>query len=279
MFTNIIQWNCEGVQSKFTAGDIHQLTRLTQTTVLAVQETKLHQSKTFKIKGFKSYLQSLEVGEGGTPHGGVAIFVKNFASSYRVDLRTNLQAVAVSVKIHRRVTVCSLYLPPGQAVELEQLQGLIDQLPKPFLLLGDFNAHHPMWYDPRPMDERGKCIVDLIARNDVALLDKNKMTSMWKVDKSFSHIDLSICSTELLSWFHWDVHDELLNSDHFPILIKSDIPHVEGGPEKWLLEKANWTAYHESTHSDKTLDEFESIDEAASFFEDHIKEAALKTTP
>ena len=284
MATNILQWNCEGIQSKFTFGDIHQLIKETKSVILCLQETKLPAEKVFKIKGFRSYLQNLEVGdrqvgERRTAHGGVGIFVKNFASSYRVDLQTDLQAVAVSVKVHKRITVCSLYLPPSKVVSRDQLQNLIDQLPKPFLLLGDFNAHHSMWHDPREIDERGKMVVEFVAANDIALLDKNKMTSLWKVDKSPSHIDLSICSTELLSVFDWDVHEEPLNSDHFPILLRSDSPNINGGPAKWLLEKADWAQYQESTESDKDIEEFSSVDEAASFFENHIREAAKKSIP
>ena len=234
-FCNILQWNCEGIKSKFTSGDIQQLIKETNMRCICLQETKLHPDAHFKIKGYKAYLQSLDLDEGQNPHGGVAVYVKSGISSYKVELRTPLQAVAVSIKCHKRITICSLYLPPSAGrdwFQKQDMQNLIDQLPKPFLILGDMNAHHPMWHDPRPVDDRGIDIVDIIAQNDIALLDKNKMTSMWKVDKSFSHIDLSLCSTELLSWFQWDVYDEPLNSDHFPILLKSEVQRRVGGCEK-----------------------------------------------
>ena len=274
-----MQWNCEGIHSKVTSGDAKQFIKDSGSSILVWQETKLPYDKFFKIKGFKSYLNNLKIEEGQKPHGGVGIFVKNFASSYEIKLNTNLQAIAVSVKIHARITICSIYLPPGEPVTLDELQNLINQLPKPFLLLGDFNAHHPMWYDSRETDERGKTIVDLIIQNDIALLDKNKNTHIWKVDKSFGHIDLSLCSTELIPWFQWDVHDDTLNSDHFPILLKTSTSDVDKRPEKWLLEKADWKQYQEHTITDKSIDDFNSINEAANFFETHIKEAASKFIP
>ena len=277
--TNIIQWNCEGIKAKFTTGDIHQLIKETETNCLCLQETKLHPDAQFRIKGFKAYLQNLNIEEGQLPHGGVAIFVKNFVSSYKVDLQTTLQAVAVSIKIHKRITVCSLYLPPGGNIRKEQLQNLLDQLPKPFLILGDMNAHHPMWYDPRAMDNRGVTIADLIAENEIALLDKNKMTSIWKVDKSFSHVDLSICSIDLLTWFQWDTYDEPLNSDHFPILLNSETQRNPGGTERWLMSKADWKLYKQNTESNKKITEFSSVQEAANFFENHVKEAATNSIP
>ena len=196
-----------------------------------------------------------------------------------MKLNTPLQAVAVSVKIQTRITICSIYLPPREHVDLEQLQNLIDQLPKPFLLLGDFNAHHSMWHDSRNTDQRGRIIVSLIAKNDISLLDGNKMTTMWKVDKSFAHVDLSICSNELLPWFQWDVHEETLNSDHFPILLKTRTSDVDRRPERWITSKAEWEQFKESTKTSRKIDEFNSVDEAADFFEAHVKDAAFKYIP
>ena len=147
------------------------------------------------------------------------------------------------------------------------------------MILGDMNAHHPMWYDPRPVDDRGETIVDFIAENDIALLDKNKMTSIWKVDKSFSHIDLSICSTDLLTWFHWDVYEEPLTSDHFPILLNSGTQRGTGGIERWIMSQADWDVYKENTESNCDIGEFNSVHEAANFLEKHINEAATKSIP
>jgi ribonuclease HI/endonuclease/exonuclease/phosphatase family metal-dependent hydrolase len=278
MTATMMQWNCEGIEPKVTKGDVLQYIKESGATILVWQETKLAHNQNFKIKGFRSYLNNLEV-DNQNAHGGVAIFVKNFASSYRIKLNTTLQAIAVSVKIQKRITICSIYLPPNEEVQLAQLQNLINQLPKPFLLLGDFNAHHPMWHDPRQTDARGRTIVDLITENDVALLDKNKMTHIWKVDKTMSHIDLSICSTELLPHYQWEVHEETLNSDHFPILLKTSTPMEELRPEKWIPGKADWNKFKEQTNTDRNIQEFNTVEEAANFLESHIKEAASKTIP
>ena len=76
-FCNILQWNCEGIRSKFTSGDIQQLIKETNMQCICLQETKLHPNAYFKIKGFKAYLQNLHIDEDQTPHGGVAIYVKS----------------------------------------------------------------------------------------------------------------------------------------------------------------------------------------------------------
>ena len=144
LFVNIVHWNIEGIKSKFLTGDICQLIKELDIKCFCVSETKLGPGVNFQIKGFKGYQKNLQVGEGQTPHGGVAVYVKNGISSYGINLQTPLQAVAVSIKCHQRITVCSIYLPPNENILEADLQTLIEQLPKPFLLLGDMNAHHPM---------------------------------------------------------------------------------------------------------------------------------------
>ena len=96
---------------------------------------------------FQVYTKSKDAG----PQGGVAILARRDSGPIPVRLDTSLQAVAVSVKLHKRITVCSIYVPPGYNEDFEEreLEALLDQLPKPYMLLGDFNAHNSLWFDRR----------------------------------------------------------------------------------------------------------------------------------
>ena len=281
---NIIQWNPCGIKPKTRNGDIPYLLKEYKSPILVTQETKLPDGQIFKIKGYKSYLKSLTIHDGENAHGGVGIFVKNFASSYQIPLNTTLQAVAVSVKIQQRITICSVYLPPVDPsradISQDTLQNLINQLPKPFLLLGDFNAHHPLWFDTREVDQRGRTIVELIAdhTNDIGLLDGNKPTCLWHVDKSPSHIDLSICSSDLLDTFHWDTHEEPLNSDHFPIILRCQKSLMEQRPPRWNLDKAKWDQYEKLAVLEDISKDY-SVEEVTSLFEQTIQNAAEKAIP
>lgn len=61
-----------------------------------------------------------------------------------VALQMPLQSVAVCLSLVT-ATTCSLYLPPGPTVSPLDLDGLIAQLPRPFIILGEFNAPYLMW--------------------------------------------------------------------------------------------------------------------------------------
>lgn len=279
LFTNIMHWNIEGIRPKFKAGDVQHLIKDHEAMCLSFNETKLPPGANFTIKKFKSYLKNKELDEGQNAQGGVGLFIRNHISSYEVKLDTPLQAVAVSVKIHKRITLCSLYLPPSEVVDKQQIQDLIDQLPKPFILLGDFNAHHPAWFDTRCVDRRGTQIVELIEENDIVLLDRDKPTMIWKVDKTFSHVDLALCSSELAPVFQWDVNEEPLTSDHFPVFLKSGTHCNSGGCPRWIPEKADWSAYSGSTEVEGNEREFQSAQELANFFEEMVIDAAKKSVP
>ena len=81
---------------------------------------------------------------GERAHGGASIIIHKSLQHSPIPLDTPLQAVALSVLLNRKISVCSLYLPPSLHFDLHDLQSLVDQLPAPFFLLGDFNAHNSL---------------------------------------------------------------------------------------------------------------------------------------
>ena len=74
------------------------------------------------------------VADGDRAMGCVAILVKNTAIHSSLNINTTLQAVAVRVTLHKVISICSIYIPPGQRLFQRDLDHLIAQLPAPFLL-------------------------------------------------------------------------------------------------------------------------------------------------
>ena len=71
---------------------------------------------------------------------------------------------------------------------------MLGQLPSTFLLLGDFNAHNPLWGGDI-LDSEGMVIEDII--NNVVLLNDGPMTYHNLYFNSYSAIDLSISSSDI----------------------------------------------------------------------------------
>ena len=41
--------------------------------------------------------------------------------------------------------ICSVYIPPSFPLYSQHLDNLLQQLPSPYILLGDFNGHNILW--------------------------------------------------------------------------------------------------------------------------------------
>uniref|UniRef100_A0A1L8D886 Endonuclease/exonuclease/phosphatase domain-containing protein n=1 Tax=Nyssomyia neivai TaxID=330878 RepID=A0A1L8D886_9DIPT len=71
--------------------------------------------------------------------------VDKLISSEEIELNTDLQAVAVQILYPLKLTICNIYIPPRDSLQISSLNSLIQQLPSPFILIGDFNGHNPLW--------------------------------------------------------------------------------------------------------------------------------------
>ena len=155
---------------------------------------------------------------GDRAHGGAAIIINKSIQHSILKLNSPLQAVAVRAIFGKSITVCSIYLPGAIGYTISDLQNLLSQLPPPFVLLGDFNAHNPLW-GSNELDNYGSIVEDILNTNDVILLNNNYMTYHNIRTNTFSAIDLSICSTNVALDFAWSVDSYLHGSDHYPIIL------------------------------------------------------------
>ncbi|KAF8768289.1 hypothetical protein HNY73_021128 [Argiope bruennichi] len=179
------------------------------------------------------------VGTGSHSSGGVCIFTSNLYPSTSLTLNTALQAVAVQIHVRSLVTVCCIYLPPHDVISQQDLDDLVDQLPKPFIIFGDFNGHSTLWGSDST-NSRGRQIEQFITNNCICLLNNKEKTYFHEPTRSFHTIDLAICSPELLPLLTFAVSRDLYNSDHFPIIVS----HADRGgvthcpPPRFLFQRA-----------------------------------------
>ena len=280
-FSDIIQWNCRGIRHKKAELDI--LASQSKAKVFVLQETKLPEDGTIYLRGFKSFYRNkiLQPGEH-TAHGGVAILAAVDCSLYEVPLTTRLQAVAISVKLFKRMTICSLYCPPNENSPSfrRDLEELLDQLPKPFLVLGDLNAKNPLWFGD-VVDHRGGAIEQILLDRDIYFLDKDQDTHVYHTQQGIatSHIDLSLCSISLLQDFEWGLCEDLMGSDHFPIWLRSGQKSRAVSSPKWILQKADWMLFSHRAVPQMSVQEFCSVQEANNYCQSFITEAAEEAIP
>ena len=284
---SIIQWNCRGLFS--SSEHIRLLFRDFNALILCLQETKL---------GDDSYNPGINYNFHRSPpiieeraQGGTAFIIHKSVRYSILRLNTDLQACAVQVQLEKRVTLCSLYLGPsledhlsdglGQPRHLDvtDLQGLVDQLPQPFILMGDFNAKHTLWGNAT-CDRWGYVIEELLDTNDnLVLLNDGSPTRYDVFHNSSSAIDLTLCSANLSLDYHWAVEKDLHGSDHWPILLQC--MHSTPSPclPKWKIKEADWKEFAKLSNVSESYGAFSSPVDAYDHLSHVIVELAEQTIP
>ena len=263
---SLVQWNIRGLRSNYE--ELKLLLNKTSTSVVALQDCKLGEEQ-LSPRGYALL-------KGNCPAGEAALLINQRVVHTELTLNSTLHAVAATVTLNKTFTICSIYLTPGETITKLSLENLLDQLPRPFLLLGDFNAHSPVWGDSR-RDGRGKLIESVLQDNDLILLNSKSPTFLHSAYNSTSAIDLSVASPTIALDFQWSVHDDLCGSDHFPIFLTSHAKDNTTHP-RYNFKKANWNLFGDLCSRSIDLKILES-DCPVELFTEKIAAAAREAIP
>ena len=274
MCNNIIQWNCRGVNANFE--ELSLLISEHKPVAVCLQETFLKDNHTFSLRNHSIYHKSSPA--GGRACGGVAILVNNSVPHEPITLQTSLQVNAVKLSLNKTITLCSVYLPPSMPLGFDGLHELVAQLPKPFLMVGDFNSHNTLWgcEDTNP---KGRQLEEFISEHDLCICNDKSHTYLHPATGSYSALDLTICSPDLFLDFNWKVSDDLHGSDHFPIILSENGPSVQERPRRWKLHKADWNKFQICCERSITPDAISDSDDPTEILTSLIYNAAKEAIP
>ncbi|GFS96130.1 putative RNA-directed DNA polymerase from transposon X-element [Trichonephila clavipes] len=160
------------------------------------------------------------------------------------------------------ITVCCLYLPPNAAIHQQDLNNLVDQLPAPFVILGDFNGHSTLWASVKT-NPRGRQIERVLSDHCLCLLNHEEPTHFHEHTRFLHTLDLAICSASLLPHLNLSVVKDLYNSDHFPVIFSHD--YDMGGktfPPTYSYCRADWALFTRLAKITDAMIKIESFDTA-----------------
>lgn len=237
---SFLQWNCRGLISNLD--DINDILDKYGAVCACLQETYLTTQSVNPFRRFNMFRKD-RLGTARAS-GGVAILTAKSVPARSFPVTTDLEAVAVQVCLDNIITVCSLYLPPSELVTQKQLEDLCDQLPAPFMILGDFNAHSPLWGGTK-VDRRGKMLENVLFSRTICLLNTGSPTYVNVATQSFSALDLSLCSPSLFQLVDWKAGKNPYGSDHFPIILSFplSLKNLTTRPPRWKLPEAKWDVF------------------------------------
>ena len=237
--TRLIQWNLNGLKHHLC--ELKQVMSENDPYCICIQETHLREQDKIHIRGYNMHRVDDEPGERRAK-GGVAILIKENISTTPVQLRTHLQAVALQVFYKVKFTICNIYLP-NRHWRPDDLRNIISQLPKPYIVVGDFNSHNPLW-GSTDLDVGGRNIEEIIEEFELVLLNTGEGTYLNSRTNSFSALDLAFCSANLATNFYWCVMKDQLYTDHYPLSISFPSEEERNNLQKrWKLDRADWVKY------------------------------------
>lgn len=267
---NIIQYNINGLKNNIS--DINLLNIDHNPSIICLQETHLTNKSNLAFPNF-NLISNHQNSQKATQ--GVAILIKNNIPHSIINLTTNLQVVAIQTKIPFPVTIATIYIHPELKIDEIDLQNILNQLPTPFLILGDFNGHNPLW-GSNSKNKKGVVLENFLNNNRVMCLNNGQTTYLHPGSGSKTAIDLSLCDPSIKFKLNWKVLPQY-SSDHNPILISSNLnPHPQAtsySPSKINLKSINWPLFHDALEPIKKPPLTSSVEDLISFLETSISTA------
>ena len=123
--------------------------------------------------------------------GGASILVRQGIIHSHIQLDTSLQATAVRITLSKTIVLCSIYIPPLSAISLHDMDDLVRQLPTPYMLLGDFNSHNPLW-GGNTLDGKGQRVEQFMDNHSLCFLNDGSYTYLHPGYGTYTAIDLTI---------------------------------------------------------------------------------------
>ena len=157
----IIQWNIRGARVNYC--ELLLLITKYCPAIICLQETHLKNYTSINMKNYYSYNYMKQYTD--RPCGGSSI------------INNNMQAVDISATLHKTITVCSVYIPPNEESKELELNKLIEQLPRPFVIIGDFNSPYEIW-GSKKTDKKDKVIESLLNQHQLCMYNNKSNTNL-----------------------------------------------------------------------------------------------------
>ena len=264
---SILQWNLQSYFTKFS--NLKLLLQKYRSACMTLPKTMIKERKCNPPSRYTIYKSNI-LRNDEQDRGAKILAHKGY-------IIKNVQATAISIYLSKRYTSCSVYLPHHQIAAAE-VEALINQLPSPFIVMGDFNARSRLWLDIEETP-RGKMIEQLILDNDWSILNNGQPTHYYSQTNTESVIDLTICSPECRLAFQYEVLDQLWGSDHYPVVLETIIHKNDcKGIVDFSTEKADWSLFKVLTMINENVN-MEEVEELAKYATENITAAASIAIP
>ena len=225
MGLNILVWNCQGIRPK--RKELELYTKENEFHIVALNETFLNKKLNFKIPGYDTIRNDRSTGQ----RGGVAFLVKHglvINKGYRnsdFSIITSNEALAIILDLsnNQNISLATIYCPNGN--HNLSLSQTINNLSDNVMFVADFNSKLEFF---GCAERNTSCPMLQNIQNQLNLiyLNNDEHTHMDRVNGSTDILDMAFISPKLAKHdIQFQIGDDL-GSDHLPIKISIDTPHI-----------------------------------------------------
>lgn len=114
MKNKIIQWNINGLECHLEF--LQKLMQDSCPEVICIQETNIKNNHFIKLKNFNIHYKNRT--DCNAASGGVATYIKDTLYYREIEIISNLEVVATSVKIEsQQICICNIYIPDSYKLD------------------------------------------------------------------------------------------------------------------------------------------------------------------
>ena len=137
------------------------------------------------------------------------------------------------------------------------------------------NARSPIWGEIET-NNKGKLFENLLNNNLISILNDSSPNHYHLQTNTYSTIDLSICSSDLLPSINYKINDSLCDSDHYSIILtlNSDRCTNFDRPQRFDTSRANWKIFEQATTTEVQSIDYVDVNDFSNKLENIIISAA-----
>nr|CAI5847005.1 unnamed protein product [Callosobruchus analis] len=252
--------------------------------VALISETLFQPNRVYTFSGYNIVRNDRFDGRAGT-----AIFVKKGLrfTEKLIDLRSineeiSLCVVELYLPTNELLTLASLYRPPQTRTTTRDWRNCFNLLEEPYIIGGDVNGHNMSWGSPRT-DGIGSQVMEAVEESNLVVLNTGEATRSSSPNEQKSVVDVTICSSVIAFGVTWEVVQDTLGSDHYPILLQMNVSNESTiqPKSKWNIKFAKWDLYNVINEQlfSTIPPEFQNTESKHDWFLNNINTAAEASIP
>lgn len=242
----IMSWNCNSIKNK--QQDLYHIINTMNPQIIFLNETRLRPEQTLKYANYHTERQDRLNNTGG----GVACLIHKTINYRRIkNLQTRIEHV--TLELNNNVWISGGYAPPESIRDANDIE-VFFPLNMRAILIGDLNAKHTTWINPRN-NAAGRILFNHIINNPDLLIHHPDQPTRYPSTQNGRPSTIDIALTKHINDVQMYTKTTLC-SDHLPIFVEWKNYNPERAQQRvYSYKNINWASFRQRLSDITTIPE------------------------